>query len=697
VTDPAAGYFADTDPCWLRLENAGLLAGRTVSVLGAGPVAATIAAELAVATGSAERVHTGRLADGSAMVIARRDALVGSTGLLRAAVDSAAQLGPEGFALVGDGQTVAVTAATERGLLYGYFHALRLGQAVLSAGLTVVQEPAQPIRMVNQWDNMSAAEHLGSVERGYAGDSIFFRDGSVGSDRRRIADYARLLASVGINALSINNVNVHPAAARLLTDHLDDVAELADILRGFGITIFLSVNFASPILLGGLPTADPADPAVVAWWREATERVYQRIPDFGGYLVKADSEGQPGPFSYGRDHADGANLLARAVAPFGGTVFWRCFVYNSRQDWRDRTTDRARAAFDNFMPLDGRFADNVVLQIKSGPVDFQVREPVSPLITALSSTSIAVEVQLTQEYTGHQIDVCYLVPQWKQTLDFAADPDPDPDHDADADAGGAAARTVASILAARAAAHGRTGLCAVSNIGDDANWTGHKLAQANLYGFGRLAWDPALSSDEVLAEWIRLTFPTSPAEVPAVVGEILRGSWLAYESYTAPLGVGWMVTPGIHYGPSIDGYEYSRWGTYHFADRDGLGVDRTVATGSGFAGQYPPARAEQYEAVQTCPDELLLFFHHVPYTHVLRSGKTVIQHIYDTHFAGYDWVAAMLDAWRTLAGRLDEVAYQNVLGRLEAQLRSAREWRDQINTYFWRKSGIPDAYGRTIY
>jgi alpha-glucuronidase len=538
--------------------------------------------------------------------------------------------------------------------------------------------------MVNQWDNMSAAEHLGSVERGYAGDSIFFRDGAVVTDRHRIVDYARLLASVGINALSINNVNVHPAAARLLTDHLADVADVARILRGFGITLFLSVNFAAPMLLGGLPTADPDDPAVVGWWRQTTERVYDWIPDFGGYLVKADSEGQPGPFSYGRDHADGANLLARALQPFGGTVFWRCFVYNSRQDWRDRTTDRARAAFDNFMPIDGQFADNVVLQIKNGPVDFQAREPVSPLIAALTSTNVAVEVQITQEYTGHQIDVCYLVPQWREMLDFVPDP------------GGTPPLTIAGIVAARARAHGRAGLCAVSNIGDDANWTGHKLAQANLYGFGRLAWDPSLSADDVLAEWTRLTFPESPP-VHAVVGEILRGSWQTYESYTAPLGVGWMVTPEVHYGPSVDGYEYSRWGTYHFADRDGLGVDRTVATGSGFAGQYPPARAQQYEDRQTCPDELLLFFHHVPYTHLLHSGKTVIQHVYDTHFAGVEAVAAMLAAWRTLAGRLDAVTFENVLGRLERQLRTAREWRDQLNTYFWRKSGVPDAHGRTIY
>ncbi|HVQ93130.1 MAG TPA: alpha-glucuronidase [Mycobacteriales bacterium] len=675
-----ATYFAGTDSCWLRVANLAALAGRTVSVLGDGPIAATLAAESARATGSTGLVSTGQVAAGSALIIARRD-LLGGDELSRAAREGAARLGPEGFALVGDGRTAVITAGTERGLLYGYFHAVRLG-AALWGDLVVVQEPAQPIRMVNNWDNMSAGEHLGSVERGYAGDSIFFRDGAVVPDRGRIADYARLLASVGVNALSINNVNVHPAAARLLTDHLDDVADLARILRGFGIALFLSVNFAAPVLLGGLPTADPAEPAVIAWWRDATERVYQRIPDFGGYLVKADSEGQPGPFSYGRDHADGANLLAGALRPFGGTVFWRCFVYNSRQDWRDRTTDRARAAYDNFMPIDGRFADNVVLQVKYGPVDFQVREPVSPLIPGLRATNIAVEFQLTQEYTGHQIDVCYLVPQWKQVLDFAADAD--------------GAEPVSTILATRARAHGRAGLCGVANIGADPNWTGHKLAQANLYGFGRLAWDPGLPADEVLAEWIRLTFPGSP-RVHAVVGDILRDSWSVYESYTAPLGVGWMVTPEVHYGPSVDGYEYSRWGTYHFADRDGLGVDRTVATGSGFAGQYPPDRARQYEALETCPDELLLFFHHVPYTHLLRSGKSVIQHIYDSHFAGYERVAAMLAGWRGLAGQLDEVAYRNVLDRLERQLDSAREWRDQINTYFCRKSGIPDAHGRVIY
>jgi alpha-glucuronidase len=632
------------DPCWLREENSAHLTGRRAALLITGPVAGTLTEELTRATGREPSTDPA-----STLILKTGDVA--------------------GFTIGTVDGTTTITAGTEQHLLHGYFHYLRDQE-------DTAQTPAFPIRMVNQWDNMSSTEPMGSIERGYAGNSIFYDNGEVVRDKGRIKEFARMLASIGINALSINNVNVHPASTRLLTKHLDEVAEIAGILRGYGISAYLSVNFASPIMLGDLDTADPADPAVVAWWAATAARVYERIPDFGGFLVKADSEGQPGPFSYGRDHADGANLLAKALEPHGGTVFWRCFVYNHRQDWRDRMTDRARAAYDNFMPLDGRFAENVVLQIKYGSMDFQVREPVSPLILGLRETGVVVELQITQEYTGHQIDVCYLGPQWQQILDFDAGAGP-----------------VKQLLAGR----GRAGLTAVANVGDDENWTGHKLAQANLYGYGRLAWDPGLSPETVLDEWTRLTFPTAAPPAQAVVREIQRGSWPAYESYTAPLGVGWMVAPAVHYGPSVDGYEYSRWGTYHFADRDGVGVDRTVATGTGFAGQYPPARAAEFESLDRCPDELLLFFHHVPYGHVLRSGKTVIQHIYDSHFAGHDWVAAMLDAWRALAGQLEEPAYGNVLGRLERQLDNAREWRDQVNTYFWRKSGIPDARGRTIF
>ncbi len=535
--------------------------------------------------------------------------------------------------------------------------------------------------MVNQWDNMAVHPVMGSVERGYAGRSFFYRDGRVVADLSRVRDYARLLASVGINALSVNNVNVHATETRLLTDHLPDLARIADVLREHGITTYLSVSYAAPIELGGLDTADPREQRVARWWAEAVERVYSAIPDLGGFVVKADSENRPGPFTYGADHADGANLLARALRPHGGTVYWRCFVYDCHQDWRDRSTDRARAAYDHFVPLDGRFDDNVVLQVKYGPLDFQVREAVSPLIGALRHTRVALELQITQEYTGQQRHICYLGPLWTEILGF--------------DTTGAGGPTIGDIASGRA---GRPtgGVVAVSNVGDDANWTGHKLAQANLFAYGRLAWDPLASPDEVLAEWARATFAVDAATL-AELTALMSGSLRTYEKYTAPLGVGFMVTPHTHYGPSVNGYEYSPWGTYHFADRDGVGVDRTVASGSGYTAQYPEPLASRYEDPASCPDELLLFFHHVPYSHVLRSGRTVIQHIYDTHFDGCDEVEDLVRRWSAIADRFDAATRRNVDERLAEQLRCAREWRDQVNTYFFRMSGVPDAEGRTIH
>ncbi|MEU5675189.1 alpha-glucuronidase, partial [Micromonospora sp. NPDC047753] len=491
--------------------------------------------------------------------------------------------------------------------------------------------------------------------------------------------------SCGINAISVNNVNVARTEALLLTERLGDVAEIADALRPYGIRVHLSVSFAAPVLLGGLPTADPLDENVRVWWAGTTRRLYDRIPDFGGYLVKADSEGQPGPFTYGRDHADGANLLAEALAPHGGVVHWRAFVYNHHQDWRDRSTDRARAAYDHFAPLDGRFRTNVVVQVKFGPVDFQPREPVSPVFAAMPATRLAVELQVTQEYTGQQRHVCHLGPWWSEVLGFAP--------------WGPDGRTIADVVTGESAAGG--GMVAVANVGDDIFWTGHPLAQANLYAFGRLAWDPRRDPTAILDEWITLTFPpsaTADAElVRRVLHEIMDDSWRTYERYTAPLGVGFMVNPGDHYGPGVDGYEYTRWGTYHFADRDGVGVDRSRASGTGFAGQYPPYWAQVYESPETCPDELLLFFHHVPYGHVLHSGSTVIQHIYDTHFAGVEEVTAMRRRWQTLTGMIDPSVYERVAERLDEQVRCATEWRDQINTYFYRKSGVPDERGRDIY
>ncbi|MES0857271.1 alpha-glucuronidase family glycosyl hydrolase [Geobacillus sp. G4] len=591
---------------------------------------------------------------------------------------------PEGYVIrsdVDDGPfRIYIIGKTDAGVLYGVFHFLRLLQMGENiAQLSIIEQPKNRLRMINHWDNMD-----GSIERGYAGRSIFFVADQFVKQNQRIKDYARLLASVGINAISINNVNVHKTETKLITDHfLPDVAEVADIFRTYGIKTFLSINYASPIEIGGLPTADPLDPEVRRWWKETAKRIYQYIPDFGGFVVKADSEFRPGPFTYGRDHAEGANVLAEALAPFGGLVIWRCFVYNCQQDWRDRTTDRAKAAYDHFKPLDGQFRENVILQIKNGPMDFQVREPVSPLFGAMPKTNQMMEVQITQEYTGQQKHLCFLIPQWKEALEF------------DTYAKGKGSK-VKKVIDGSLFDYRYSGIAGVSNIGNDPNWTGHTLAQANLYGFGRLAWNPDLSAEEIANEWVVQTFGDD-SRVVETISWMLLSSWRIYENYTSPLGVGWMVNPGHHYGPNVDGYEYSHWGTYHYADRDGIGVDRTVATGTGYTAQYFPENAAMYESLDTCPDELLLFFHHVPYTHRLHSGETVIQHIYNTHFEGVEQAKQLRKRWEQLKGKIDEKRYHDVLERLTIQVEHAKEWRDVINTYFYRKSGIDDQYGRKIY
>lgn len=667
-----------------------------------GPVAETVVAEVAAATSRfGGELVTGPVTVDEALACDVVLAIVGSAGQVGSAsasmppppghrprtdpylqaVQAVAEdlfalgstvLGPGGFGLGRIRRRTVVVSGDATGLLYGLHALVRRGEAAFTEPDDVVWDlPGHPVRMLDHWDNTVVHPVMGQVERGYAGGSIFWSEGRVRDDLTRVEQYARLLGSAGINAVGLNNVNVHTAEAALLTDHVADVARLADVFRPHGIRVYLSVSFAAPLTVGGLDTADPLDPAVQDWWASAVRRVYETIPDFGGFVVKADSEGQPGPFAYGRDHADGANLLARALAPFGGTVFWRAFVYDHHQDWRDRSTDRARAAYDHFTPLDGRFDDNVVLQVKYGPMDFQTREPVSPVVAAMPRTRLAVELQVTQEYTGQQQHAVYLAPQWDEILRFPL-----------AEGG----RTVGAVAG---------GLVAVSNVGDDEFWTGHPLAQANLYAFARLAWgeeDPLA----ILDEWIGLTFGDDPT-VRSAVHAVLDDSWRTYEKYTAPLGVGFMVRPGHHYGPDVDGYEYTAWGTYHFADRDGIGVDRTRATGTGFTGQYPPPWRDVYESVETCPDELLLFFHHVPYTHVLHSGSTVIQHVYDTHADGYDEVVRMAAAWAPLAGRVPDSLFDRVTERLAEQERSAREWRDQLRSAFYRRSGIPDATGRTIY
>ncbi|MBR6366385.1 MAG: alpha-glucuronidase [Lachnospiraceae bacterium] len=580
-----------------------------------------------------------------------------------------------------NGKNGAITASDVRGLLYGVFHLLRLvatGKSLADFSQTCV--PSNPLRMLNHWDNMD-----GSIERGYSGRSFFFADDQVlVNDRTRA--YARLVASVGINAVVINNVNVKNAATYLITDrYFDKVRALSEIFDEYGIALYLSLNFAAPMELGGLDKSDPLDPGVIEWWQKKMAEVFIAVPKLGGFLVKADSEGRPGPFTYGRDHADGANMLARAVAPYGGRIIWRCFVYNCRQDWRDTKTDRARSGYDNFMPLDGRFLDNVILQIKNGPMDFQVREPVHPLFGGLMKTNQMLEVQIAQEYTGQQKHVCYLMPMFKEILDFKTYM---PGHE---DA------TVADIISTRTLKNANGGIVAVANTGNDENWTGHDFAAANLFGFGRLAFDTTLDPESIAREWAELTFAGSTkAAIDAIVNILMR-SWPAYEKYTSPLGIGWMVNPNHHYGPNVEGYEFDRWGTYHRANWRGIGVDRTTK-GTGYTMQYREPNASMYEHVETCPEELLLFFHFIPYDYRLKTGKTLIQHIYDTHFEGAQDAADFLDTWKNLDGQIsDKEAYERVLERLKIQAESAVEWRDRINTYFYRHCGTEDEHGRKIY
>lgn len=599
---------------------------------------------------------------------------------IRLTVSGGRRSAGDDFAVTVESDRIKIEGVNPRSVLYGVFYLITsIGAGRSLSELPVRRQSQNQLRIIEHWDNIS-----GEIERGYAGRSLFYDRGQVGRSPARVRDYARLLASVGVNCLVLNNVNVWEQETRLISDeYLSALASLAVVFADYGIRVLLSVNFAAPIQLGGLGTADPADESVRAWWNRTADRIYAHIPDFGGFLVKADSESRPGPYTYGRDHAQGANMLADALAPHGGLLIWRCFVYNCHMDWRDRKLDRARAAYDTFVPLDGKFHDNVVLQIKNGPMDFQIREPVAPLFGGMTRTNQMMEFQITQEYTGQQIDLCYLVPLWKEALDF----------DTCVRGKGSFVRDVVSGRLF----HNRIGgIAGVSNVGDSPAWTGHPLAQANLFGFGRIAWDPTLPADAIATEWARLTFGNDPTVTNTVSAMLMRSRGI-YESYTSPLGIGWFVNPQYHYGPNVDGYEYSRWGTYHYADFRGIGVDRTVATGTGYAGQYCPPNDAMYENADTCPENLLLFFHHVPYDHVLSSGQTVLQYIYDTHFEGAEQAAGLLRAWDSLQGRIAPEIFQEGRRRFSLQTRNAVEWRDVVNTYFYRKTGVPDAKGRQIY
>jgi alpha-glucuronidase len=570
---------------------------------------------------------------------------------------------------------ILISGADDRGVLYGTFRLLdKLARLENVSSVNDTESPSAPVRWVNQWDNLD-----GSIERGYAGRSIFFDAGKVRADLTRAGDYARLLASVGINGCTVNNVN---ADLRVLTsDFIQQVARIADAFRPWGVRLSLSVDLSSPEVVGKLNTFDPLDPRVAAWWQAKVDEIYRRIPDFGGFVVKADSEGRPGPSQYGRTPAEAANVLARALQPHGGVVLYRGFVYNHHLNWRDPKADRARAGYDNFAFLDGKFEKNVIVQIKYGPIDFQVREPVSPLFAALQRTNQAIELQITQEYTGQQRHLVFLVPMWKETLDF----------DLHANGGNT---PVKQIVTGKSFDRQTGGFVGVANVGLDTNWLSHPLAMANLYGFGRLAWDPNLSSKAIIGEWTRLTFNNKP-KVVNTIDAMQLSSWHIYENYTGPLGIGTLTDIiHVHYGPGIESAERNGWGQWIRADHAGVGMDRTTATGTGYIGQYPPEVARVYESLSSMPDNLLLFMHHVPYTYKLHSGKTVIQYIYDSHYAGAREAAGLVDQWKTLRGDIDDERFAKVLGLQEYQAGHAIVWRDAVCNWFRRMSGIADTAGR---
>ncbi|MGA7158523.1 MAG: alpha-glucuronidase family glycosyl hydrolase [Acidobacteriaceae bacterium] len=588
-------------------------------------------------------------------------------------------LAKDAYHISRQGPSVVIEGGDDRGVLYGAFALLR--EIAEQHSLKHFNESSAPwaaVRWTNEWDNPN-----GTIERGYAGPSIFFEDGKVRADLSRAAAYARLLSSVGIDGCTINNVNA--AVDLLKPENIKEIARIADVFRPYGVRLSMSVAISSPTAVGGLETFDPLDPKVAAWWRNKMDEIYAEIPDFGGVVVKADSEGQAGPSRYGRSQADAANVVARALKPHGGIVLYRAFVYNNHLDWHDMKADRARAGYDIFHPLDGKFDDNVVVQIKYGPIDFQVREPVSPIFAGLPHTNEAIELQITQEYTGQSRHLVYLPPMWKISLDT--------DMRASTSAAPLPVKLLVSGRSVPAQHHTLGGFVGVSNVGTDG-WLGNPMSLANLYGFGRLAWDPDLSAAAISDEWTRLTLGNDP-EVRTTVNKLQLDSWHIYESYTGPLGVGTLTDIlGSHYGPGIESAEHNGWGQWIRADHEGVGMNRTVATGTGYIGQYPAPLAAEYESLATCPDDLLLFMHHVPYTYRLHSGLTVMQYIDNSHYWGAQAAAEQIPMWQKLQGKVPDATYSEVLKRLKYQAGAAIVWRDAITRWFTKESGVPDALGR---
>jgi alpha-glucuronidase len=579
--------------------------------------------------------------------------------------------GEEGFVIrsttVAGKRATVVAANTDVGVLYGVFRLLQLLQTHQPIhSLALVEAPRIRHRVLNHWDNLDR-----TVERGYAGFSLW--DWHKLPDYRspRYTDYARANASVGINGTVLTNVNAN--ATSLTAEYLAKAAALADVLRPYGIRVYLTARFSAPIEIGGLPTADPLDPAVAAWWKRKADEIYGFIPDFGGFLVKANSEGQPGPQDYGRTHADGANVLADALARHGGIVMWRAFVYSS-----EVPDDRAKQAYNEFEPLDGTFRPNVLVQVKNGPIDFQPREPFHPLFGAMPRTPLMMEFQITQEYLGFTTHLVFLGPLFEETLR------------ADTHAKGEGS-TVAKVVDGSLHGYARTGIAGVANVGTDRNWCGSVFACANWYAFGRLAWDHALTSDAIADEWIRRTFGNDPALV-SPVKEMMLGSREAAVDYMTPLGLHHQMAEGHHYGPGpwVSKARRADWTSvyYHRADANGIGFDRTAA-GSNAVGQYFPPVAEVFGRLDKVPEKHLLWFHHVSWDRRMASGLSLWDELVRHYYAGVEDVRRMQATWKSLEGRVDAERYEQVRAFLDIQENEARWWRDACVLYFQTFSGQP--------
>jgi alpha-glucuronidase len=581
------------------------------------------------------------------------------------------RLGAEGYCIRSTrilGRRVTLIAAnTDIGLLYGAFAWLRA--ALTGADLATLDEWSAPkvkLRTLNHWDNLDR-----TIERGYAGESIWDWWALPDVKDARYVDYARANASLGINGVSLNNVSSRPEM--LLPAWIAKAAAVADILRPYGIKVYFAARFSAPIELDGLPTADPLDPAVAEWWMRKAAEIYRAIPDFGGFVVKANSEGQPGPHDYKRNHADGANMMARALAPHGGVVMWRAFVYSQFDP-----EDRAKQAYTDFKALDGKFAANVMVQVKNGPIDFQPREPVHPMFGAMPRTPLALEFQITKEYLGFATHLAYLGDMYEEVLRT------------DTFARGAGS-TVAKVVQGSLHGYKLTGMAAVANVGSSRTWSGSHFDQANWYLYGRLTWDPDLSAREIAREWVLQTFSTGKRPTEAIV-ELMMRSREAVVNYMMPLGLHHIFDTGHHYGPGpwVGDLKRPEWNPtyYHRADKGGIGFDRT-ARGSNAIAQYAPEVARQFADPRTTPEKFLLWFHHLPWDYRMASGRTLWAEIVARYDLGVEQARDLARRWKKLKGHVDPRRHAEVSAQLVVQERDALWWRDACIAYFQSVSGLP--------